>query len=116
MKLEELPSRLGIQGDHGSLAVLIANEHDAIADAQRAEGLPIAQSALDAIVRRSLPQDLPGAGIHGMNHAVDGLKSSIIVEDRESIGTHIGWRIHQRPKLDRAAGGAFQEAGRAADS
>src|SRR5207249_4854266 len=64
MKLEELPSRLGIQGDHGSLAVLIANEHDAIADAQRAEGLPIAQSALDAIVRRSLPQDLPGAGIH----------------------------------------------------
>src|SRR5207247_2759947 len=49
MKLEELPPRLGIQGDHGPLAVLIADQHDAIADAQRAEGLPIAQSALDAI-------------------------------------------------------------------
>src|SRR5947207_8934125 len=46
----------------------------------------IAQSALDSIVRRPLPQDLPGAGIHGMNHAVDGLESSMIVEDRESIG------------------------------
>src|SRR5439155_27360272 len=34
MKLEELPSRLGIQGDHGSLAVLIADEHDSIAYAQ----------------------------------------------------------------------------------
>src|SRR6267143_6143480 len=32
MKLEELPSRLGVQSDHGSLAVLIADEHDSIAD------------------------------------------------------------------------------------
>src|SRR5207247_1564396 len=45
MKLEELPSRLGIQGDHGSLAVLIADEYDSIADGQRAKGLPTAQSA-----------------------------------------------------------------------
>src|SRR5207302_1972719 len=105
MKLKELPSRLRIQGDHGSLSVLIADEHDSIADAQCPEGLPIAQSALDSIVRRSLPQDLPRTGIHGMNHAVDGLKSSMIVENGDSIGTHIGWRIHQRPKLDRAAGG-----------
>src|SRR6266480_97784 len=59
-----------------------------------ANDLPIAQSALDAIVRRPLPQDLPGAGIHGMNHPVDGLESSMIVEDGESIGTHVGWRIH----------------------
>src|SRR5882724_5885070 len=47
MKLEELPSRPGIQGDHGSLSVLIADEHDSIADGQRAKGLPIAQSTLD---------------------------------------------------------------------
>src|SRR5438309_3064269 len=40
MKLEELPSRLGVQGDHGSLAVLIPDEHDSIADGERAEGLP----------------------------------------------------------------------------
>src|SRR5439155_5900561 len=80
MKLEELPSRLVIQGNHGSLAVLIADEHDSIADAKCAKGLPIAQSALDAIVRRPLPQDLPGAGIHGMNHPIDGLESSMIVE------------------------------------
>src|SRR5258706_1643470 len=45
MKLEELPSRLGIQGDHGSLAVLIADEHHSIADAQRAEGLQSDQRA-----------------------------------------------------------------------
>src|SRR3989475_8119887 len=94
MKLEELPSRLGIQGDHGSLSVLIPDEHDSIADAQCPEGLPIAQSALDSIVRRSLPQDLPRTGIHGMNHAVDGLESSTIVEDGDSIGAHIGWRIY----------------------
>src|SRR5467141_496625 len=80
MKLEELPSRLRVQGDHGSLAVLIADEHDSIADAQRAKGLPTAQSALDSIERRPLPQDLPGAGIHRMNHAVDGLESSMVVE------------------------------------
>src|SRR5882724_9739512 len=43
MKLEELPSRPGIQGDHGSLAVLIADEHDSIPDGERAEGLPGAQ-------------------------------------------------------------------------
>src|SRR6266851_5509158 len=48
MKLEELPSRLGIQGEHGSVAVLVADEHDSIADAQRAKGLPTAQSALDS--------------------------------------------------------------------
>src|SRR5712691_1267469 len=77
VKLEELPSRLGIQGDHGSLSVLIADEHDSIADAQRAKGLPIAQSALDAIVRRSLPQDLPRTGIDDMHHTVDGLESSV---------------------------------------
>src|SRR5258706_16440886 len=58
MKLEELPSRLGIQGDHGSLAVLIADEHHSIADAQRAKSLPLAHSPLDPIVRRPLPQDL----------------------------------------------------------
>src|SRR6267378_1385710 len=109
MKLKQLPSRLGIQGDHGSLSVLIADEHDSIADAQCPEGLPIAQSTLDSIVRRSLPQDLPRAGIHGVNHAVDGPESSMIVEDGDSIGTYIGWRLHQRPKLNRAAGGAFQE-------
>src|SRR3989441_11077645 len=34
MKLEELPSRLGIQCEHGSLSVLIADEHDSISDAQ----------------------------------------------------------------------------------
>src|SRR5258706_11048166 len=39
MKLEELPSRLGIQGKHGSVAVLVADEHDAVADGERAEGL-----------------------------------------------------------------------------
>src|SRR5437879_6913492 len=94
MKLKELPSRLGIQGDHGSLSVLIPDEHDPIADAQCPKGLPIAQSTLDSIVRRSLPQDLPRTGIDGMNHAVDGLESSMVVEDGESIGTHIGWRIY----------------------
>src|SRR5712691_13173385 len=51
MKLEELPSRLGIQGDHGSLSVLIPDEHDSIADAQCPKGLPIAPSPLDSIVR-----------------------------------------------------------------
>src|SRR6266849_3698860 len=115
MKLKELPSRLGIQGDHGSLSILIPDEHDSIADAQCPKGRPIAQSPLDPIVRGSLPQDLPRTGIHGMNHAVDGLESFTIVEDGDSIGTHVGWRIHQRPKLNRAAGGAFHEAGGAAD-
>src|SRR2546430_8788087 len=94
MKLEELPSRLGIQGDHGPLAVLIADQHDSIADAQCPKGLPAAQSPLDAVVRRSLPQDLARTGIHGMDHAVDGLESSMIVEHGESIGSHIGWRIY----------------------
>src|SRR5437016_5956848 len=94
VKLEELPSRLGIQGDHGPLAVLIPDEHDSIADAQCPKGLPAAQSPLDAVVRRSLPQDLARAGIHGMDHAVDGLESSMIVEHGESIGSHIGWRIY----------------------
>src|SRR5712692_9186844 len=86
MKLEELPPRLGIQGDHGSVAVLIPDEHDSIADGQRAKGLSTAQSALDSIERRSLPQDLARTGIHGMHHAVDGLECSMIVEDGESIG------------------------------
>src|SRR5438445_11163780 len=58
MELEELSSRVGIQGDHGSLAVLIADEHDAIADGERAKGLSRAHRALDAVVRGPLPQDL----------------------------------------------------------
>src|SRR5258706_2487527 len=36
MKLEELPSRLGIKGEHGSLAVLVADEHNAVADGEHA--------------------------------------------------------------------------------
>src|SRR5437762_13530157 len=104
MKLEELHSRLGIQGDHGSLAVLIPDEHDSIADGQCPKGLPVAQSALDAVVRRPLPQDLSRTGIDGMNHSVDGLESPAIVEDGDAIGNDVRWRSHHRPKLDRAAG------------
>src|SRR5262249_38762298 len=116
MKLKELCSRTGIQGDHGSLSVLIPDEHDSVANAQRPKGLPMPQSALDSIVRRSLPQDLPRAGIDGVNHAIDGLESFTIAEDGDAIGTHVGWRIHQRPQLDRAAGGTLQEAGGPANS
>src|SRR5204863_8058439 len=78
MKLEELHSRLGIQGDHGSLAVLIPDEHDSIADGQCPKGLPVAQSALDAVVRRPLPQDLSRTGIDGMNLTVDAVSGVLL--------------------------------------
>src|SRR5262249_29992083 len=116
MKLEELLAGVGIQRDHGSLAVLVADEHDPVADGERAERLARADRALDAVVSGPLPQDLSRAGINARYHAVDGRESSMIVEHADAVGAHVGGRIHQRPYLDRAAGGAFHEARRAADA
>src|ERR1051325_1435063 len=103
MKLEQLLPGVGIQRDHGPLAVLVADEHDTVADGERAEGLASADSALDAVERGPLPQDLSRAGIDGMHHAVDGREPPVIVEHADAIGAYIGGRIHQRPELDRAA-------------
>ena len=40
------------------------------------------------------------------------MRQSMIVEHADTIRAHVGGRIHERPELDRAAGGAFHEARR----
>src|SRR5262249_40001296 len=56
MKLEQLLPGVGVERDHGSLAVLVADEHDTVADGERAERLAGADRALDSVERRPLPQ------------------------------------------------------------